>query len=387
MSSVAVPSLEWFANTGSGVWAVDANQRIVFWNQAAQELLGFTPAQALGQPCHLLLGGRDTQRELSCQANCPCAQSARQQAPTLGFEMLVRRQNGKSCRIDVSIVVIPGSSEDNPSATVVHIFRPIEESPTPPPSLRIQLLGSANIWRPEGSLVNGPSWRKRKVRILLAFLAIQHGRPAHRKVLTEALWPDREYAAALHNLNMTVCHLRKSLEPTLERGADSSHICYENDCYYLHDGLSLWVDVQAFETGIAQARREPNSDQALDLYRRALILYQGDFLADLGAATAWCSTERERLRSLYLDALEEAGRLHEQRQEYRQANEMYWKALSADSCCESACQRLMRLAALRGDHTAIIALYNSLVAALDREVGARPTQETVSIYKAARRGV
>jgi len=66
---------------------------------------------------------------------------------------------------------------------------------------------------------------------------------------------------------------------------------------------------------------------------------------------------------------------------------MYWKALSADPGCESACQRLVQLAALRGDPTVVMALYNGLVAALDREVGARPTQETVSIYEAARRGV
>jgi DNA-binding SARP family transcriptional activator len=209
----------------------------------------------------------------------------------------------------------------------------------------------------------------------------------HREVLIEALWPDLEYTAALHNLNTTVYHLRKSLEPTLQHGSDSRYIRYDGNCYCLDVGPSLWLDVVAFETGIAQARREPDPEQAINFYRNALSWYQGDFLADLGAATAWCSRERERLRDLYLDALEEVGRLHEQRQEYRQANEIYWKALSADPCRESACQRLMRLAALRQDRSAVVALYHDLLAALDREVGARPTQETVSIYEAARRGV
>ena len=254
------------------------------------------------------------------------------------------------------------------------------------PLLRIQLLGNTNVWRADGTRVEGPDWRKRKVQILLAFLAL-HSRPMHREVLIEALWPDLEYAAALHNLNTTIYHLRKSLEPTLPHGADSRYIRYEGNCYFIDVGVSLWLDEVAFETGIAQARREPGPEQAINFYRNALSWYQGDFLANLGADTAWCSRERDRLRDLYLEALEEVGRLHEQRQEYRQANEMYWKALSADPCCESACQRLMQLAALRGDCTAIMALYNSLVAALDREVGARPTQETVSIYEAARRGV
>jgi DNA-binding SARP family transcriptional activator len=109
-------------------------------------------------------------------------------------------------------------------------------------------------------------------------------------------------------------------------------------------------------------------------------------LADLGAPTAWCSREREKLRDLYLDALEEAGSLHERRQEHQQAGQMYWKALSADPCRESACQRLMQLAALRGDRAAVMGLYDSLSAALDREMGVGPAPETLRIYQAARHG-
>ena len=387
MESETALGLQWFANTGSGVWAVDASQRVVFWNRAAEELLGFTPDQALGRLCYQLLTGQNTQGQPFCQAECHRIQRARQHDPVQGFEMLVRGQDGELSRIGVSIVAIPVGAQDNTPAALVHIFRPIGKAPAMLPLLRIQLLGNTNIWRADGTLVDGPVWRKRKVQILLAFLALQRGRPAHREALLEALWPDLEYTAALHNLNTTVYHLRKSLEPTLQHGSDSRYIRYEGNCYCLDVGASLWLDVVAFETGIAQARRELGPEQAINFYRNALSWYQGDFLADLGAASAWCSRERERLRDLYLEALEKVGRLHEQRQEYRQANEMYWKALSADPCRESACQRLMQLAALRGDPTVVMALYNGLVAALNREVGARPTQETVSIYEAARRGV
>jgi two-component SAPR family response regulator len=208
----------------------------------------------------------------------------------------------------------------------------------------------------------------------------------HREVVVEALWPDLEYAAALHNLNTTVYHLRKSLEPALQHGVDSRYIHYESHCYSLDAGPSLALDVEAFEIGIAHARREPDSEQAILFYRRALALYHGDFLADLGASTAWCSRERARLRELYLNALEEAGRLHERRHEHQQASQMYWKALSADPCRESACQHLMQLAAQRGDRAAVMSLYHSLSAALDREMGVRPSPETLRIYQAARHG-
>jgi len=381
--------LQWFANTGSGVWAVDASQRIVFWNQAAQDLLGFTADQALGQSCYQLLAGQNTQGQPFCQAECRRIQRARRHDLEQGFEMLARRQDGELSRIGVSIVVIPVGAQDNTPAALVHIFRPIGKAPAMLPLLRIQLLGNTNVWRADGALVDGPNWRKRKAQILLAFLAL-HSQPVHREVLIEALWPDLEYAAALHNLNTTVYHLRKSLAPALhagtrQHGFDSRYIRYEGNCYCLDVGPSLWLDVAAFETGIAQARREPDPEQAINFYRNALSWYQGDFLSNLGADTAWCSRERDRLRDLYLDALEEAGHLHEGRQEYRQANEMYWKALSADPCHESACQRLMQLAALRGDRGAAVTLYHRLLAALS-EMGARPSPETLRIYEAAQQG-
>jgi PAS domain S-box-containing protein len=272
MESETVPNLQWFANTGSGVWAVDASQRIVFWNRAAEELLGFTADQAQGRLCYQLLAGQDTQGQPFCQAECHRIQRARQHDPVQGFEMLVRGQDGKFSRIGVNIVVIPVGAQDDTPGALVHIFRPIGKTPAMLPLLRIQLLGNTNVWRADGSRVEGPDWRKRKVQILLAFLAL-HSQPVHREVLIEALWPDRDYAAALHNLNTTVYHLRKSLEPTLQHGSGSHYIHYESNCYLLDAGPSLALDVEAFETGIAQARREPDSEQAILFYRRALALY------------------------------------------------------------------------------------------------------------------
>lgn len=40
------------ANTAAGVFAVDSEQRIIFWNKGAGRLLGFTAKEALGRSCH-----------------------------------------------------------------------------------------------------------------------------------------------------------------------------------------------------------------------------------------------------------------------------------------------------------------------------------------------
>ena len=39
------------SRTGDGVFVVDGEQRIVLWNDAAKELLGFRAADVLGRHC------------------------------------------------------------------------------------------------------------------------------------------------------------------------------------------------------------------------------------------------------------------------------------------------------------------------------------------------
>jgi two-component SAPR family response regulator len=221
------------------------------------------------------------------------------------------------------------------------------------------------------------------VRALLAFLALQRGRPVHHDLLIESMWPELNYAAALHNLNTIVYNLRRSLEPTLEHGAESSYIRCEGDCYFLDHSPAHWLDVKAFEAGMAQARREPDPIRAMRQYREVLTLYQGDFLADLNHTLLWTSQERVRLRELYLNGLEELGELCERQHEERHAAELCLKALAVDPCRETACQQLMRLAIRRGDRAAAVTYYLILAEALRRELGLTPSEETQLIFETA----
>ena len=35
-----------------GAFLIDNNQRIIYWNRAAQEMLGYAPAEVLGRSCY-----------------------------------------------------------------------------------------------------------------------------------------------------------------------------------------------------------------------------------------------------------------------------------------------------------------------------------------------
>lgn len=47
-------TLELFTHTGDGVWAVDAEHRIVVWSLAAQDGLGYSPEEVIGRPRYQL---------------------------------------------------------------------------------------------------------------------------------------------------------------------------------------------------------------------------------------------------------------------------------------------------------------------------------------------
>ena len=375
--------LRLFSRAGDGVWAVDSGHHIVLWNQAAEELLGHTTEEAVEQLCYQLVAGQDLGGKPFCKAGCSVMECAQRMEPVRGFDLVVRCRDGKALRVSVSIITVPESFGVDAPDLVMHIVRPIGEGRSRLLPLRIHLLGHTIVQRADGSLVESPLWRRVKVRALLAFLALHNGEAVHRDTLIAVLWPDLEYLAALHNLNTTIYNLRRSLEPRLERRTESSYIFNEGDFYLLNDSPPHWLDVEAFEAGIAQARRESDRDRAIRQYRDALTLYQGDFLADLGLVNGWCWQEQRRLRELFVNALEELGTLYEQRQDYRHASEVYLKALANDPCRETVCQRLMRLLMRRGDRAAVVAYYHSLIEALQRELGICPSRETRLIYEAA----
>ena len=73
-------------------------------------------------------------------------------------------------------------------------------------------------------------------------LALAPGHRMHREQLMEALWPDRDPAAAANNLNQVVHAARRVL------GADAIEL--REELLMLH----ATVDVDEFERGAAQAR-------------------------------------------------------------------------------------------------------------------------------------
>lgn len=115
--------LELIANTSDGVFAVDADQKIILWNPAAEKLLGFRADEVLGKSCSDLLGGRDPSGHLVCHKGCRTQVMARRGMPAPTYDLVTRTKDGREIWLNMTTVVVPANRKD--LVTVVHIFRDV----------------------------------------------------------------------------------------------------------------------------------------------------------------------------------------------------------------------------------------------------------------------
>jgi DNA-binding SARP family transcriptional activator len=138
---------------------------------------------------------------------------------------------------------------------------------------------------------------KPHARTALHYLALRAGRPIHREVLAEALWPNAHPDQSIRGLHVVISSLRHVLEPGVARG-QSSFILREGEAYQfaLKDGVS--VDVLEFDRLIKEARAsraEGAIAEGIASFEQALALYIDEVLPEDGPAS-WVTDLRETFR-------------------------------------------------------------------------------------------
>jgi len=117
--------LQAFQRSGDGVYAVDYDQKIVFWNRTAERLLGFKAQEVLGRECFDVIAGGDHAGHPFCGTDCPVIECARHGRAPENYNVRTRAASGKPRWINVSIVVLVGRQKR--STLAVHLFRDITD--------------------------------------------------------------------------------------------------------------------------------------------------------------------------------------------------------------------------------------------------------------------
>lgn len=107
-----------------GVLVIDQDQHIIYWNQAAEEILGYTSREVMGQPCYKILAGRDDQGRLVCREYCHVAMTALNQRAVTNYDSSIRTKSGDVRWINMSTFTFP-LNDSRVSSVLVHLFRDV----------------------------------------------------------------------------------------------------------------------------------------------------------------------------------------------------------------------------------------------------------------------
>ncbi len=104
--------------------AVDGRQRVVLWNAAAENLLGWRAEEVVGRPCYRVVTGHDRTGHLVCCPGCPESVMARTGEPIPPRDVCYRSRDGRYVWVNQSTLVVRfGPREEE--QWVVHLFRDI----------------------------------------------------------------------------------------------------------------------------------------------------------------------------------------------------------------------------------------------------------------------
>jgi LuxR family maltose regulon positive regulatory protein len=273
---------------------------------------------------------------------------------------------------------LAGSSLDSAMAAT-----PID----PDPGLRLSLFGPLRVYV-GGQLAIDERFTRRKAKALLALLYLERRRYITKDELMETLWPNLdEPAADSGRLKQTVLVLRRALEGRASRRTGWRYIAERDGSYYFNTQVTYGSDLEDFEQELILAHADQqlgDAEGALLHFQRAFALHQAELLPEF-RYDDWAASEIARVREEYLQALEDAARLHGARGEYIRAVDLLRRATHEDPLRESSTLQLMEWLWRNGDQAEAVRAYLRLHDVLAKRLQLEPDPKITALFHAIRR--
>jgi DNA-binding SARP family transcriptional activator len=232
---------------------------------------------------------------------------------------------------------------------------------------------------------------------LVALLALRRGRGMGREALAETLWPGISAESSRNRFDVTLSAARRALEPEAGPRGPFRVLLSEAGLIRLGSGDRVSVDLEAFEQesracahlldrlsprGWSPGDRLPQGEmkRALVQIERAIAAYGGDLLPALAGA-GWTTAERDRLRDRFHRLLLAAGTSYLALGRKEDAAQAARRVLSDDPLSEEAVRILLRAQVTMGARQPALRAYRRFRRGLARELGIRPSPETVSLVQ------
>ncbi len=238
--------------------------------------------------------------------------------------------------------------------------------------LRIQAFGGLQVFGPAEQPLSVPA---KKVQALLAYLALNPGRPHPRARLAALLWSDSHETQARASLRQALLVLRKTFDLD-----DAGLVVGTGETIELSPEIAD-IDVLDFERLL-----DDGSPAALE---RATQLYTGELLEALEtrepAFDDWLMARRGHLRERAIDAMTRLLAHYERSGDAERAVAAGMRLLALDPLQEAVHRTLMQLHARQGRPSSALRQYQMCREVLERELGVQPQAQTVHLRDAIER--
>jgi DNA-binding SARP family transcriptional activator/predicted ATPase len=257
------------------------------------------------------------------------------------------------------------------------------------PPLELNLLGGFDV-RLDGHALAG--FESDKARLLLAYLAIESGRPHRRESLVGLFWPESSERRARQSLNQALHNLRQVLGPE----TCDACLAASNQEVTFHTSASVQVDVARFLDLCDEVTAHTHSStqlspawtcrecvrrlgQAIDLYRGDLL--SGFSLADADAFEDWLRLMRERLNALAVGGLSELVQASLKRGDLDQAFSYVERLAAMDRFDEANLRQRLSILARKGRRADALQVYLEYERWLADELGTDPEAQTLALFE------
>lgn len=242
-------------------------------------------------------------------------------------------------------------------------------------------LGGRVAVETDGAVIDEAQLGGRQGRLLFAYLVAERGRPVPRDELAEALWGETPPATRDKALTVIASKLRGALA---DAGLDGRELLTAAfGCYRLDLPEGTWVDLFAAASSAQDAEEALAAgelDQARAAAESAESLARRPFLP--GEDGTWVEQKRrdladirERALSVLADACLRSGAA-------REATKWAEDLIVLSPFREAGYRRLMEAHVVAGNRAEALRVYEQCRQLLAEELGAYPSPETDSIYRA-----
>lgn len=101
---------------------MNEKNQIIFWNEAAEAILGYKAEEVAGRFCYQILGGRDEQGQTLCQRYCRLAIKVAQGETLPNLDVFARTASGQERWVNVTTFAVPTAAPQM-GHMIVHLFR------------------------------------------------------------------------------------------------------------------------------------------------------------------------------------------------------------------------------------------------------------------------